>query len=226
MAQVEREEAGDTNVILLLSLKLVLVAFFIMLNAISDLEEARTRQVLDSVQEAFHGQLEPTNTPALLNGSPGILPETQSLINDAGSLFESLVPTVRSTRTGRTEIVHIELPSVALFRVGKDDIRPDRKALVRRLAKALLQRRARDLVYKLEFLHGTPEDGAAGAKRRQEIRRASNVASLLVDEGLPPELLSIGVLPGRVGRIEFALSVRDDTPDAESPSDTGQESFQ
>ncbi|MHA1600660.1 MAG: hypothetical protein ACTSW2_07520 [Alphaproteobacteria bacterium] len=225
-AQKEREEPVDHSIVLLLSLNLILVAFFIMLNAISDFEEARTRQVIDSVNKAFHGQIEPTDVPALLNGSPGLLPETQALINDVGSLFESLVPAMRSTRTARTEIVHIELPSVALFRIGKDNLRPDRKALVRRLAKALLRRRSRDIVYKLEFLHGVPGDGAAGARRVQEIRRASSLASLLIDEGMAPELLSIGVLPGRSGRVEFVLSVRDDALDPDAPFSAGQEALQ
>ena len=225
VAQVEREEQVDSNVVLLLSLKLILVAFFIMLNAISEFEEARTHQVIDSVNKAFHGQIEPINAPALLNGSPGVLPEAEALINDVGSMFESLVPTIRSTRTARTLAVHIELPSVVFFRIGKDRLRPERKALVRRLAKALLRRGERNLVYKLEFFHGVPEGGAAGAKRTQEIRRTSDLANLLVDEGLAPELLSIGVRPGRSGRVEFVLSVRNDMVDPNQPSSAGQEAF-
>jgi len=224
--QVKREGSGDSAIVLLLSLKLILLAFFILLNALSDFEEARTHQVIDSVSKAFHGQLEPVNAPALLNGSPGLLPEAEALINDVGSLFESLVPAQRSVRTARTRAVHIELPSVALFRIGKDNLRPERKALIRRLAKALLQRSARDLVYKLEFLHGIPGDGATGASRTQEIRRASGLAALLMEEGLAPELLSIGVLPGRSGRVEFVLSVRDETSGPDGTPSGEQEGAQ
>jgi len=219
----ERGRAGDSNVVLMLSLYLILLAFFILLNAISDFEEARTRQVIDSVNEAFYGQLEPTNAPALLNGSPGLLPEAEALTNEVGSLFESLVPAVRSTRTARTRAVHIEMPSVALFRIGKDTLRPDRQALIRRMVKALLRRSERDLVYKLEFLHGVPAGGAAGAARAQEVRRASGLVARLIDEGLAPETLSIGVLPGRPGRVEFVLSVRDDPAESSAPLSTGQE---
>jgi len=209
--QAKREGSGDSSIVLMLSLNLILLAFFILLNALSDFEEARTQQVIDSVSKAFHGQLEPINAPALLNGSPGLLPEAEALTNEVGSLFESLVPALRSTRTARTRAVHIELPSVALFRIGKDRLRPDRRVLIRRLAKALLQRSARDLVYKLEFMHGIPADGTTGASRSQEIRRASGLAAFLMEEGLSPELLSIGVLPGRPGRVEFVLSVRTET---------------
>ncbi len=226
VAQVEREGAGDSSIVLMLSLNLILLAFFILLNAISEFEEARTQQVIDSVNEAFHGQLEPIKAPALLNGSPGLLPEAEALTNDVGSLFESLVPAIRSTRTARTRAVHIEMPSVALFKIGQDTLRPDRKALIRRLAKALLRRSARDLVYTLEFLHGIPAGAAAGAGRAQEIHRASSLAALLIREGLAPEILSIGVLPGRPGRVEFVLSVRTDTAGSKVPTPAGQEALQ
>ncbi len=224
--QAERAGSGDSSIVLLLSLKLILLAFFILLNALSEFEEARTRQVIDSVNEAFNGQIEPINAPALLNGSPGFLPEAEGLINDVGSLFESLVPALRSTRTARTRAVHIELSSVTLFEIGKDTLRPERKALIRRLAKALLQRSARDLVYKLEFLHGVPADGATGAARSQEIRRAADLAALLMDEGMAPAVLSIGVLPNRPGRVEFVLSVRDDSADPDAASFDGPEAPQ
>jgi len=221
VAQVEREGSGDSSTVLILSLNLILLAFFILLNAISDFEEARSRQVIDSVNEAFYGQMEPTNAPALLNGSPGLLPEAEALTNEVGSLFESLVPALRSTRTARTRAVHVEMPSVALFGIGKDSLRPGREVLIRRLAKALLRRRARDLVYKLEFLHGVPAGGAAGAGRTQEVRRTSSVAALLIKEGLAPDIISIGVLPGKPGRVEFVLSVRDDPAGSTEPVSDG-----
>jgi Membrane MotB of proton-channel complex MotA/MotB len=227
LAQAERGEPGDSSIVLLLSLNLILLAFFILLNAISEFEEAKTRQVIDSVNQAFYGQLEPTNAPALLNGSPGLLPEAEALTNDVGSLFEPLVATVRSTRTARTRAVHIELPSNALFGIGKDSLRSNRKALFQRLAKTLLRRRARDLVYNLEILHGVPASGATGAARAQEIRRVSGIVALLIGEGLTPEMLSIGVLPGKPGKVELVLSVREapvklDRPDSDGPESARQ----
>jgi hypothetical protein len=222
VAQAERESSSDSNIVLLLSLKLILLAFFILLNAISEFEEARTHQALESVTKTFRGQIEAIDAPALLDGSPGFLPAAEALINDVGSLFESLLPAMHSTRTARTRVVHIDLPSGAFFDIGKYSLRPDRHDLIRRLAKALLRRSTRDLVYHLEFLHGVPGDGATGARRNQEIRRASGIAALLVDEGMAPELLSIGVLPGKPGRVEFVLSVRDDTADPDAATSAGE----
>jgi hypothetical protein len=225
VAPAKRGELADSNIVLLLSLKLILLAFFILLNAISDYEEARTKSVISSVNRAFSGQLEPINAPALLDGSPGLLPEAETLINDVGSLFESIIPAIRSTRTDRARIVHIDLPSGALFKIGADRLRPDRTEMIRRFAKTLLRYNAREIVYKLEFLHGVPADGAAGALREQEVRRASGVVSLLAGAGLPADLLSIGVLPGRSGRVSFVLTLRDDSTAARglaSPEEEAQ----
>jgi hypothetical protein len=210
-----RVELGDGNIVLLLSLKLILLAFFILLNALSDFEEARSKQVINSVNEAFSGQHNPINAPALLDGSPGLLPEAETLINDVGSLFESIVPVIESTRTDRARVVEIDLPSSALFKIGSDTLRPDRTGLIRRLAQSLLQRNANEIVYNLEFVHGVPEGGATGALRQQEVRRASGVVTLLAGAGLPLDRLSIGVLPGRAGRVAFVLSIRDDSMPSE-----------
>lgn len=218
VAPAKRGELGDSNMVLLLSLKLILLAFFILLNALSNFEEARAKQVMSSVNQAFSGQLEPIHAPALLDGSPGLLPEVESLANDVGSLFESIIPAIRSTRTDRARIVYIDLPSSALFKIGDDNLRPDRTEMIRRFAKTLLRRNAHELVYKLEFLHGVPAGGAAGALRVQEVRRVSGVVSLLADAGLPPDLLSIGVQPGRTGRVSFVLSLRDDSPAVGGPA--------
>ena len=43
---------------LLLSLKLILLAFFILLNSLADFEAGRARAVLASVNQAFNGKIE------------------------------------------------------------------------------------------------------------------------------------------------------------------------
>jgi hypothetical protein len=221
-AQAEREGSGDSSIILLLSLNLILLAFFILLNALSRFDETRTRVVIDSVNQAFHGQVEPLAVPGLLSGSPGLLPDVEALANEAGSLFEAIVPAVRSTHTDRAGVVRIDLPADALFTAGEGTLRPERRQLIRRLAKALLRRSANDLIYELAFLHGVP-DAASGtaAEHSLEVTRAAGMAGFLAEEGLSPARLSIGLQPGRPTMVEFVLTVRDSVgtpvPSAGSP---------
>lgn len=218
-AQAGRDGSGDSSIVLLLSLNLILLAFFILLNALSRFDENRTRAVLDSVNQAFYGQLEPLAVPGLLSGSPGLLPESEALSNDVGSLFESLVPVVRSKHIDRARVVTVELPADSLFKAGEGTLRSDRRQLIRRLAKALLQRSARDLIYELGFLQGVPGPATgAAAEYPLQVSRAADMAEFLTQEGLAPGLLSIGLQPGRPAKVEFVLTVQDpvDAPDAAS----------
>ena len=223
-APAQREGSGDSGIVLLLSLNLILLAFFILLNALSRFDENRTRVVIDSVNQAFHGELATLNVPGLLNGSPGLLPESEALANEVGSLFESIVPAVRSTHTDRARVVHIDLPVDVLFKAGEGTLRPERHQLIRRLAKALLRRNARDLVYELAFLHGVPGAATgAAAEYPVEVTRAAGMAGFLTREGLSPALLSIGLQPGRPAMVEFVLTVRDpvETPGLPAASSAG-----
>jgi hypothetical protein len=209
-AQAGRDGSGDSSIVLLLSLNLILLAFFILLNALSRFDEDRTRVVIDSVKRAFYGQLEPLAVPGLLGGSPGLLPEAEALTNEVGSMFESLVPVVRSKNIDRARVVTVELPADALFKAGEGTLRTDRRQLIRRLAKALLQRSAQDLVYELGFLQGVPGPATgAAAEYPLQVSRAADMAQFLTQEGLSSGLLSIGLRPGRPAKVEFVLTVRD-----------------
>jgi len=46
---------GNGNIIALLSLNILLLAFFILLNSLSSFEEERRDAVMDSVRQAFQG---------------------------------------------------------------------------------------------------------------------------------------------------------------------------
>jgi len=216
-AQAGREGSGDSSIVLLLSLNLILLAFFILLNALSRFDESRSRAVIDSVNQAFQGQLGPLDVPGLLSGSPGLLPESKALTNEVGSLFESLVPVVRSKHIDRARVVLIELPADALFKAGAGTLRPERRQLIRRLAKALLKRSARDLTYELAFMQGVPGPATGvAAEYPLQVSRAAGMAEFLTQEGLSPALLSVGLQPGRPAKVEFVLTVRDpaETPTA------------
>ncbi len=69
---------GNGNMVLLLSLNLILLAFFILLNSLADFEADRARAVLASVKQAFSGTIE-TGGQQPSYGSPlGALPEVES----------------------------------------------------------------------------------------------------------------------------------------------------
>ncbi|MFQ5774581.1 MAG: hypothetical protein ACE5GS_08700 [Kiloniellaceae bacterium] len=220
-APSSREQHGNKHVVLLLSLKLILLAFFILLNALSEFEKDRMRVVLDSINRTFSGNIQTLKDPAPYSASLGSLLSAEDLVSEVGSLFESIIPAARSEKIARANMVRVVFPATALFRPGERRIRPDRELLIRRLAKALMRNPAGRLAYELEFLHGVSAPGSGTADGAGaplvEVGRAGLLAQRLIKQGLPPEVLAVGLLPGRPDTVQFILHVRDPAGPTNTP---------
>ncbi len=224
-AQLSGKQGGENHIVLLLSLNLILLAFFILLNAMSNFESQKTEAVLDSVNRAFRGPIQTPRDADSAAASLGVLPLPQDLTNEIGSLFESFVPSARVKKTARATVMTVELPASELFRPGTSDIRPERKILIRRLARALMRDPGRIMKYELAFEHGTdgatsPGAGnpdAGGGDTARSVQRGETVARYLIRQSIPHTALSIGLRPGVPGTVWFVLRLRTDAvPQARS----------
>ncbi len=106
----------------------------------------------------------------------------------------------------------MDLPASSLFKPASDRLRSARTALVDRLAGAIAAATTQDLRYELAVLLGVGAASGEGAALRDprslEVRRAGVVAQRLLDKGLPPATLSIGLLPEHPGTVRFVLRAR------------------
>lgn len=203
----DRAPLGGSNIVLLLSLNLILLAFFILLNALSEFEEDRTRAVLESVNRTFSGKIEPSDSTEAIEGSLGALAEAEDMVRAVGSLFKAIIPSSRSSQTRQALSVRIELPATALFRPGKSRLRRERSVLIRRLAGLLTRKRVNIQGYRLEVLLGIRRQAGELTSRSLEVRRATELAHRLEDAGLPSTALAIGVMPGLPGAVHFVLTM-------------------
>lgn len=200
---------GDPNVVALLSLKLILLGFFILLNALSEYEESRTRRVLDSVNEAFKGRVDQPKSYAPVSAGLGPLEESTVMMEDVGRLFHSLIPAVRSEHAADRGRLQLELPAETLFRPGGIALQPGRDLLLRRFAAALTGDGRLGLDFEVELLHGTAADTyvvpSVAAGGTLEMRRLGALVRLLVRLGVPAGKLSVGLLPGRRGKVRLVV---------------------
>ena len=216
----DRDQPGG-NIVLLLSLNLILLAFFIMLNAMSEFEATRTQAALDSVKRAFHGKIQPKTPTEALRANVAALPEAKDLMLEVGSLFEAVIPSTRNTRTQRADFVRIDLPAKALFRRGRDRLRKGREKLVTGLTAAITRQRRGPQNYLLEISHGVLAPAAAGRRnsaarlgpKSLEVRRTVELVHLFMEAGLPPDMLAISIVPGRPDTVRFVISVREAAPE-------------
>jgi len=212
--------------LLLLSLNLILLAFFILLNSLSDFETDRARAVLASVKQAFNGKVEAAGQQPSFGSSLGALPEVEAKMREVGSLFEALAPTARAKSIRRANSVRVDVPAGALFKPGSQRLRLGREVLLERLAESLRKGSEGTPRYLLEILVGTGsqvavEGGATIGSAGLELRRAAVLAARLSAEGAPFDGLSTGLRPGAAGSLRFVVRLRPDSG-AAADSDGGE----
>lgn len=201
----------DPNIVALLSLNLLLLGFFILLNALSQFEEDRARLVLESVNEAFNGQVQALESLSPQSAALGSLGETAGLVDAVGELFESMIPAVRTETSAGGARLRLELSAGSIFRPGRAALQPGRELLLRRFAQALARDGRAGSEYEVEVFHGvrsgTFRTLADAGARALEVRRSSVLVRELIALGVPPGRLSAGIVPGHPGKLQLVVQV-------------------
>lgn len=204
-----RLNTSDGNIVAMLSLKLLLLAFFILLSTMSSFEAERSRAVMESVTTTFEGHI--TAVRSLPNPAAGLeqLEGAPSLVDQLKSLFKQTLPAVEMETSADGRVLRVEAAASALFRPGDSRLAPGRGVFLNRLARIVQSRRNNEGTYELQFLHSLADmqtRPAAGLA----VQRAGAVARRLNGLGLPSEKLAIGLWPrpGAGGRAKVAFEIR------------------
>ncbi|MDJ0937949.1 MAG: hypothetical protein QNI93_21390 [Kiloniellales bacterium] len=212
MSRAETPHQGlqkDPNIVALLSLQLLLLAFFILLNALSKFEDEKTRRVLESVNDTFNGQVQAVRNASTYNGAIGSLNDGRSLVAELKRLFTSALPATRVEQTSRANLFRLELPAAKLFEADSAELRGGRSGLLKRISDVLKQRQALGQSFRLRWLHGVDSTRerrlAAPGPGLLEIRRLGHVAEELLARGVEPDRLAIGVEPIGGGRLVLEI---------------------
>ncbi|MEX2009532.1 MAG: hypothetical protein WEC41_05010, partial [Dongiaceae bacterium] len=176
----------NPNTLTLLSLNLLLLAFFILLVSISSFEDARVRSVIDSVQVAFRGAVVPSSGPAAVAAAESLA--IRSVEAEIDALAKRSIPLTRVERAGVGEI-RIELPVDALFRPGEARVDPAQAPFLRQLTAVLADGPATQR-YEIDVTQADIGD------RSTEVARAGAMVRALAGAGAPADGLSAGAGPG------------------------------
>lgn len=178
---------------LMLSLKLILLAFFILLTTMSNFEEQRSRMVLESVATTFQGKIAAIR--ALPNPDAGLDQLAgASLADRIESLFKQTLPAVSVDKSADGTVLRIELPARNVFKAGSASLAPGRGVLLRRLAATLGEEESSRKFFELQFLHWTPA-GAQAGRNNTAVLRTGRLARYMGELGVPPRKLSVGLWP-------------------------------
>jgi len=205
------ENRQTANVALFLSLFLLVLAFFILLVAISTLEEVKSSAVMDSLSSTFTKSRSQVNDPTQYTANDGDIMAGHQFQDQVTSLFATTlqVAKVEIVRPGR--FMRVSIPTETMF--AKDDakLRPVVIPLFDRVVAAL-SGRPPGLHFDMEFVMGVnyTSTGELPTGQSLEMSRASGVAKELAGRGVPPDAISIGLREGNLDAVLINFYVRDE----------------
>lgn len=126
--------------LMFLSLFLLLLAFFILLNAISTLEETKSRAVISSVAATFQTKIVPDNEAEILISTLGPVPQPDEVTADIERLWVTAIPIAKIETVTPGRVLQVSVPAMQIFVGGQSEVRSDRLDLLRATAHALASR--------------------------------------------------------------------------------------
>lgn len=191
--QNEAKHPAAASAQALLSLYLLLLAFFILLQSISTFEEQRAGEVMEGVNRSFPSFLKSGTVGGdrMTSGGLAVGAEASAQLGPLFEAYFTLSPTARMTPA---DSYRINVPLSDLFVGQGEALNPRVGPFLDQLAD-ILQRPPSGARIELELLIPERPTAARGDARNTEtpaMRRLANLVQALMQAGAPPSALSIG----------------------------------
>lgn len=198
---------GNASLVLMLSLFLLLLVFFIVLNAQTVRRPERTGAVMASVERSFpdfaiDARLRDGTDPVASRSGTVFAAER---LHEMGELFATAIAVARVDSVAPGRLLEVRLPADALFLPGTANLRPDRQGLIDRIALALRAERPGE---RMEVDALLAIDEGAPSQPPGPVRRAGALARALTGDGAPVGSVTVGVERGASGSVRFLFSLR------------------
>lgn len=211
--------SDNPSMLMNLSLFIMLLAFFIVLNAISSFVEEKTYPVVQSLQMTFSTQaLRP-------DVAPSMAPDPQESIRDGqtveriDALFKSQITAFDAVKNESTGTMEVTLPidvfANSVMAIGQEDLlaaSPDapvkgKKFFLPTLV-SILKSDQQGVPYRMDILLHVGDNPAQMQNRdpkalAQVMARASQLTTQLEKAGLAQKLLSIGIDKGDANKVRL-----------------------
>lgn len=202
------------NQFLSLALFLMLLSFFIVMNAVSGFDDSKTKPVISSISLAFSNHTpekseDPVNekTPRVAQGEGDTLEALEGLFNAHISGFQATRNRLGTVMHVRTDVGAFE-NAIDISGIGYGDVPVGGRGSFVLSMITLLRSAEKGQAYRVDMILNLPDDPAAFQKDSpaafmQSLKRVSGFATILERAGLPKKMLSAGVAQGDVGFIDL-----------------------
>ncbi|HMA15265.1 MAG: hypothetical protein ACM35H_15885 [Bacteroidota bacterium] len=206
---------SNSHIVALLSLKVLLLAFFILLNALASFEEERRTAVVESVRQAFRGLVPASDNLSVNPSGAAVFDGGEDVADVLKQLFGADLPLVERPETSQARVLHIDLPVTDLFADNGDELQPEGAETLRLVAGVLTDPRFAAQQIHVDVLFGLagPSSGLAG--NRAALLRAALLVRALERDRVPAARLSAGLLPDFGGQVRLHFTIADPQPAAE-----------
>lgn len=191
----EREDAGAATLSLFVSIYMLLLGFFVVLNSISNQKVAKAGAVMDSVNSVFDKKFAPRASVVDFLKEPEAIAPNDEFVEEAVGLLASVFAMAGGYSTEGGDTLRVELPLEALFEAGSMVPRQNLVPFVRDMRAMVLRERDGER-REIEFIFGTGLDALSSRASQQQLvamRRAGNLVNFLVAKGYPKASVSVGV---------------------------------
>ncbi len=197
-------DKGDSQP-LFLSLFLLLLAFFILLNTLSTIEPGRSDRVMESVQRSFTAALRARFGDSVLEADPGqaIGESTRARI---GTIFQETLPVAQVTIEPDGNPIYVSAPVARVYAPGGGGVTPLAEKLAARLAP-LLAAPPSGSVLELDILFSMPA-AERGAGRFERAEAVAVLADRFGRLGIDPALIAASLEPGQTDTVRFVFRTR------------------
>jgi flagellar motor protein MotB len=216
---MRRLPTKDPTLIQVLSLYLLLLAFFVLLFNASQYDRGRASAVKESLSSTFRTHGDPANDVVARSSDQGERPGAELVLDSFADLIRTELKVAKVENLKKGRLLRVTLGADDLFVSGNAGLRDDRSELLSKLAQ-LLGKKPPGLRHKVEaYLVGgwIPPDRMTQAVPLP-IARAATLAEALIARGALQGTVSGGVRHGAENQVALIYRVDPEIrPDTETP---------
>ncbi len=204
------------NQFLSLALFLMLLSFFIVMNAMSSFEDFKSKPVINSLSLAFSNHIPEKKEDPVQIETPRVTKGEGDTLESVEGLFNAHISGFQATRNRLGTVMHVRTDvgafenAIDLSDIYYDDIEMgDRGSFVMSMI-SILRSSEKGQPYRIDMVLNLPEDPAIFQKTSPEefisdLKRVSSFAEKLEKAGLPKKMVSAGAAKGERGFIDIYI---------------------
>jgi hypothetical protein len=205
---IQKSSSDSTNGTFI-SLYLIIIAFFVVLNSISNQSQTKVDAARDSVTSAF--QLENENEALIIDvsASPSKVPSEDEFIQQVKSVFKSLVGFDQRFPSKGGNIIKVSFKVDELFIQKKSEFKFNQKDFLDQIS-LFLKREESYEKREIEFVIYTGDKLPSGPEYWKDLNilRSGAFVKSIVQRGARPDQLSIGVAEGENNLVSLTFHTR------------------